>query len=390
MNSDTTLSSPTISGPVFDALPESIRSYIRFLEATIQKQQVQIQQQQVRIQQLEARVHELETRLSKNSSNSSKPPSSDGLKKKPKSQREQSGKKPGGQQGHVGKGLMPIEHPDVIVTHTPANCDGCGSGLSEVAGVCVEKRQVFDIPQPKVEVTEHQALQKKCPCCGSINRAAFPENIRGSVQYGERVQALTAYFAHQHFIPIDRVCQMFEDIFGVGLSPGTCANVDEKLFQQLESFENSLKTYLLAARVLHFDETGVRCEKKLHWIHVASSQIATFYTVHPKRGQEAMNAAGILPHFKGIAVHDHWFPYFSYGQVIHALCNTHHLRELTFVHEEEKEDWAKQMKDLLILGKQEVEKYAGAGMLPRDILRQLEQSYAQIIGRGLVQFNKSS
>ncbi len=103
-----------------------------------------------------------------------------------------------------------------------------------------------------------------------------------------------------------------------------------------------------------------------------------------------MNAAGILPHFKGIAVHDHWFPYFSYGQVIHALCNTHHLRELTFVHEEEKEDWAKQMKDLLILGKQEVEKYAGAGMLPRDILRQLEQSYAQIIGRGLVQFNKSS
>ncbi len=159
--------------------------------------------------------------------------------------------------------------------------------------------------------------------------------------------------------------------------------MDEKLFQHLESFESSLKTYLLAARVLHFDETGMRCEKKLQWIHVASSQVATLYMIHPKRGLEAMNAAGILPHFKGIAVHDHWFPYFSYDQIIHALCNTHHLRELTFVHEQEKEEWAKQMKDLLILGKQEVEKYAEAGMLPRGILRQLEQSYAQIIGRGL-------
>lgn len=141
MNSDTTPSTPTLSGPLFDALPESIRSYIRFLETTIQK--------------LEARVHDLETRLAKNSSNSSKPPSGDGLKKKPKSQREKSGKKPGGQQGHVGKSLKPIEKPDVIVTHTPINCDGCGSGLAEVVGHCVESRQVFDIPQPKVEVTEH-------------------------------------------------------------------------------------------------------------------------------------------------------------------------------------------------------------------------------------------
>ncbi len=370
MNSDTTLSIPALSGPVFDSLPESIRSYIRFLEATIQKQQIQIHQQQIRIQQLEARVHDLETRLSKNSSNSSKPPSSDGLKKKPKSQREKSGKKPGGQQGHAGKSLTPIKNPDVIVTHTPINCDGCGAGLSEVTGSCAESRQVFDIPQPQVEVT----------CCGVMNRASFPENVRGPVQYGERVQALTVYFAHQHFIPVDRLCQIFEDIFGIALSPGTCSNVDEKLFQQLESFESSLKTYLLAGRILHFDETGMRCEKKLHWVHVASSQVATLYIIHAKRGQEAMDAADILPKFKGIGVHDHWF---TYEQVIHALCNTHHLRELTFVHEQEKEDWAKQMKDLLILGKQEVERHAEAGALPRGILRQLDQSYTQIINRGL-------
>jgi transposase len=383
MNSEAAFSSPTLPASVFDALPESIRSYIRFLEATIEKQQLQIQQQQIRIQQLEARVHELETRLSKNSSNSSKPPGSDGLKKKTKSQREQSGKTPGGQQGHTGKNLIRIEHPNITVTHAPQNCDGCGMELREIVGFCVESRQVFDVSQPTVEVTEHQVLKKKCPCCGSINRAVFPENIRGPVQYGERVQALTAYFAHQHFIPVDRLCQIFEDIFGVTLSPGTCSNIDKTLFDQLEPFESSLKAYLLAARVLHFDETGMRCEKKLQWVHVASSQVATLYTIDAKRGQQGMDTAGILPEFKGIAVHDHWFPYFSYEQVIHALCNAHHLRELIFIHEQEKEDWAKEMKDLLILAKRKVEIHAEAGILPRDILRQLEQSYGQIISRGL-------
>jgi transposase len=382
MNSDQTPSFPTLSGEVFDSLPESIRSYIRHLETTIQRQQVQIQQQQVRIQQLEVRVHELEARLSKDSSNSSKPPGSDGLKKKPKSLRGKSNKKPGAQQGHVGKGLAQVKNPNTIVTHTPTSCHGCGVNLNQVDGVCAEKRQVFDIPQPKIEVTEHQALEKKCPCCGELTRGVFPEHIKGPVQYGERVQALMAYFAHQHFIPVDRVCQIFEDVFGIAISPGTCSNVDEKLFQQLESFESSLKTYLLAARVLHFDETGMRCEKKLRWVHVASSQLATLYTIHAKRGQEAMDEMGILPLFQGIGIHDHWFPYFAYEQITHGLCNAHHLRELTFIHEQEKEDWAKRMKDLLIFAKNEVESYLEQGELPQEVLLQIEGAYGQIITEG--------
>ena len=150
MNSDATFYTPTLSGEVFDALPESIRSYICYLEATIHQQQIQIQQQQVRIQQLEIRVHELESQLSKDSSNSSKPPSSDGLKRKPKSQRGKSNKKQGGQQGRVGKGLAQVENPNVVVTHTPTSCNGCGSSLDAVDGFCVEKRQVFEIPQPKI------------------------------------------------------------------------------------------------------------------------------------------------------------------------------------------------------------------------------------------------
>jgi transposase len=305
------ISIPTLSGEVFDALPEPIRIYIRYLEA--------------RIVQLETRVHELEDRLAKDSSNSSKPPSSDGLKRKPKSQRRSSGKRPGAQQGRMGKGLAQVNNPDVIVTHTPSSCFGCGSDLSNVNGVTTEQRQVFDIPQPKINVTEHRVEEKTCVCCGGRTRASFPENVRGPVQYGERIRALTTYFSHQHFIPVDRVCEIFEDVFGVTISPGTCANIDEQLFTNLEGFEAGLKAHLLAAQVLHFDETGMRCEKKLHWVHVASSQTATFYIMHAKRGQEAMDAAGILPHFQGIAVHDHWFPYFAYSQISHGLCNAHHL-----------------------------------------------------------------
>lgn len=369
MSSNTTVSIPTLSGEAFEALPQSIRSYIRHLETVIQ--------------QLQTQVHDLEARLAKNSSNSSKPPGSDGLRRQPKSQRDKSGKKPGGQQGHAGKGLQQIENPHVIVTYAPTSCGGCGSSLNGVNGSCAERRQVFDIPQPTVEVTEHRVEQKKCPCCGEVNRASFPENVRGPVQYGERVQALAVYFAHQHFIPVDRVCQIFEDIFGIALSPGTCSNIDEQIFQKLESFERGLKAHLLAAYVLHFDETGMRCEKKLHWVHVASSQMATLYSIHAKRGQEAMDEAGILPVFKGIAVHDHWFPYFTYEQLVHGLCNAHHLRELTFVHEEEKENWAKLMKDLLILAKQEVEKHQEQRALPRATVLLIEQAYAQITASGL-------
>lgn len=382
MNSYTTVATPALSGELFEALPESIRSYIRYLENVIQQQQIQIQEQQVKIQLLQVRVHELEVRLFKDSSNSSKPPSSDGLKRKPKSLRGRSGKKPGGQQGHVGKGLVQVNDPDVIVTHTPASCTGCGSNLSDVHGFCAEQRQVFDIPQPKINVTEHHVEEKKCPCCGGITRASFPENIKGPVQYGDRIRALIAYFSHEHFIPVDRVCEIFKDIFGVAISPGTCANVDERLFTNLKVFEASLKAHLLAARVLHFDETGVRCEKKLHWVHVASSEMTTFYTVHTKRGQEAMDAADILPRFQGIAIHDHWFPYFAYKQLKHGLCNAHHLRELIFVHEQEKEAWAKHMHDLLILANKEVEKHVELGVLPPEILLQIEQAYQQILTEG--------
>lgn len=171
--------------PDVSSLPEPIQIYIRWLEATV----LQLQDQN---RQLQAKVLELESRLNKNSSNSSKPPSSDGLKRKPKSQRVSSGKKPGGQEGRVGKNLSQVEDPDHIVIYTPSNCEKCGTHLHNIEGVYVASRQVFDIPQPKVQVTEHQVEEKTCPHCQQVNKASFPEHIKGPVQYGERVQALAA------------------------------------------------------------------------------------------------------------------------------------------------------------------------------------------------------
>jgi transposase len=368
---------PRLPKEIFDSLHPAAQVYIRYLEELVREQAA-------RILRLEERVRDLENRLSKNSSNSSKPPSSDGFGKKPKSLREQSGKKPGGQPGHEGKTLNRVADPNHVVLHTPHNCENCNADLASAEVVGLEKRQVFDLPKPEIEVTEHQAEAKVCFCCGHRTKATFPENVVAPVQYGERIQGLAAYFDNQHFIPADRLCQIFEDVFGVPISPGTCAHIDKKLFWQLATFEASLKTYLIAGKILHLDETGMRCSKKLHWIHVASSNTATFYGIHQRRGQEAMNEFDILAQFRGTAIHDHWAPYFSFAQIKHGLCNAHHLRELTYIHEQEKEDWALKMKTLLLHAKKLVEAADGNRLCSETISR-IETDYAKVVVEGLRQ-----
>lgn len=378
MNQNTELPLSGLPDDIFNSLPESVRYYIRFLEA-------RIQQLEKRVQEQDAKIHELKTRLSKNSSNSSKPPGSDGLKKPPKpvSLRGKSDKKPGGQKGRIGKTLMQVETPDHTIIHNSDACIDCKFNLSLIEGECTsEKRQVFEIPKLAIEVTEHRIEAKKCPCCGKVSKGSFPENVIAPEQYGEHVQTLATYFKNQHLIPAERVCEISEDVFGVSLSPGTCSKIDKKLFAKLESFETNLKVYLLDSETLHFDETGMSCQKKLHWIHVVSSEAATFYGMHAKRGQEAIDEIDILPKFQGNACHDHFVPYFAYTQVKHALCNAHHLRELTGIHEQEKEEWAKKMKDLLIHAKTEVEAHVDLGYLSEKNKQQIERKYAKILAKG--------
>ena len=345
--------------------------------------QALIQQLTCQVQQLTARVTDLEAQLAKNSSNSGKPPSSDGLEKpkKTNSLRGKSEKKPGGQLGREGKTLNQVKTPDKVEVHAPLKCSGCQTSLENITSVREEKRQVFDIPPPSVVVTEHRAQTKICPCCGVKNKGEFPNGVNACAQYGNNVKALSAYLLHQHLIPVERVSQIFEDIFNIALSPGTCANMDKKLFMNLKSFEESLKAYLLTCKVLHLDETGVRCEKKLHWIHVTSSKAATFFSLHAKRGGKAIEDIGILPNYHGTVVHDHWRCYFSYNQVRHALCNVHHLRELKFVHEEEKSPWAKDMADLLIKGKKIADKVRqeGENTIDPDEVSVVEKEYKTIL-----------
>jgi transposase len=305
---------------------------------------------QERVAQLEQRLKGLEGRLAQNSSNSHHPPSSDELKKPTtKSLRTRSGRKPGGQPGHPGQTLRPVQKPDHIQIHELAVCSQCGgAGLGREPVLNYEGRQVFDLPPRPLEVTEHRAEIKCCPHCAAQVRATFPTGVSAPVQYGPRFQSLMVYLNQQQLLPYDRLAQLCEDLFGQPLSAGTLVAANERVFAQLEPFAQVLVQQVPQAPVVHLDESGLRVAGALHWLHVAATAQLTFYGVHPKRGTEAMDALGIIGACRQWVVHDHWKPYFSYAECQHALCNEHLLRELKFLWEEQQEVWARQLSDLLL------------------------------------------
>jgi transposase len=305
---------------------------------------------QERVAQLEQRLKGLEGRLAKNSSNSHQPPSSDGLKKpRAKSLRTRTGRKPGGQPGHPGQTLRQVKKPDHTQIHELKVCPQCGGRrLSRETVLDYESRQVFDLPLRPLEVTEHRAEIKCCPHCAAPVRAEFPPGVSAPVQYGPRFQSLMVYLNQQQLLPYDRLAQLCEDLFEQPLSAGTLVAANERVFTQLEPFAQVLVNQVPQAPVVHLDESGLRVQGALHWLHVASTTALTFYGVHPKRGTEAMDAFGIMGACRQWVMHDHWKPYFSYPECLHALCNEHLLRELKFLWEEQQEVWARQLSDLLL------------------------------------------
>jgi transposase len=327
---------PELPKEVFDGLPPMVQAYIRYLEHRVEKLEENVSR-------LEARVLELE----KDSSNSNKPPSSDGLGKRTiaGSQRKKSGKKPGAQQGHEGTRLEPQANPDQIVYHRVKECSHCKSDLSKQNPQWTANTQVFDVPPIQLEVTEHRAEVKVCAQCGTTTRAPFPEGISGAIpaEYGTSIKGLALFLMHQHLIPVRRVAEILEEIFGRSISEGSLMEWAKQAFCELESFEKALIEQLTQSEVAHFDETGMRCQGKLHWLHSVSTAKLSFFGIHPKRGVEAMTALDVLPSFEGVAVHDHWKPYFRFESCVHALCNAHILRELTFIAEQLKESWAGRM-----------------------------------------------
>lgn len=297
---------------------------------------------------LRDQVADLKSKLNKNSRNSSKPPSSDGLKKpkKRKSLRKKSGKKPGGQPGHTGHTLERVENPDRTIP-LPFNVCSCGVDLTSQKIIGTESRQVFELPKPKLIVTEYQAEIKKCPCCGRTGTAVFPEGISAPAQYGNRLKAFSIYLNQQHFLPTKRISQLLHDLFGYRVSEGVVYEQIRTLNRNLGHYEADVVEGLKAQAVLNVDETGLNVIDEGKWLHSASTDYLTFYGIHPNRGRKAMNDFGIIPDYKGILVHDFYPSYLTY-ECDHALCNAHLLRELKFLVEERDQQWAKKMSDLLL------------------------------------------
>lgn len=333
---------------------------------------------------LESRIKVLEDQGSKDSRNSSKPPSGDGFKKRTQSLRSQSGRKSGGQAGHPGSTLEWVDEPDEIEQQVIERCQGCRASLVEMPIVEWQCAQVHDLVPIEMRVKEYQVAVKECECCGQRNQAVFPVGVTNRVQYGSGVRSLIVYLMDYQLLPSARVQELLSEGLGCSLSEGTLYETRQACFELLGEVETHIFEALQQAKVAHSDETGLRVNGKLMWLHVASTQALTYYFIHPKRGREAIDAMDILPHFKGTSVHDGWRSYALYG-CVHALCNAHHLRELRFLVERYQQGWAEQMMTLLVTMKAAVEQAQAQGwtQLSAEAITQFETQYQDLIETGI-------
>jgi transposase len=369
----------------YRAGPEAIVSLIQYLQDMYEGQLRALQAEyEARHADLAEQVKQLQERVHTDSHNSSKPPSSDGMARRPYPKRPKSKRKPGGQPGHEGMSLKRVAVPDRVVVHrTPGRCR-CGCSLRGQAVSGYERRQVFDLPAVHVEVTEHRAEIKCCPGCGRQVVAEFPTEVKHAVQYGPRVQSTAIYLKDHALIPYGRLQQLMQDLFGVRVSAGTLARTEQQCAERLKETVDQIRRDVRAAAVVHFDETGLRVQGKLAWLHSASTAKGTYYKVHRRRGKEAMDAMGVLGSFTGVAVHDGWASYAGYGER-HGLCNAHHLRELGFLSEERRQRWALALARELRRWKRLVDraKERERDHLAAATVRKIEQRYEQLVHMGM-------
>jgi len=303
-----------------------------------------------RVDALEAKVAE----LTKNSRNSSKPPSSDkhGPNRPQRSAKGEAKRKPGGQPGHKGSTLEMRPDPDHVVQHGFEGCCGnCGGSLKGVAATGIERRQVFDLPPLKLEVTEHRVSCGQCPRCLAPVKGSFPAGVQAPVQYGNGAQALVSYLGAFQMIPCERIAELFADLFGFPMSAGTVSNILMKGGQYSGPSVARIEQGLRGAPVVHADETGASLGGVGHWLHVACTSLLSRFYFHPKRGAEGLEDMGILPGYKGRVIHDFFQSYYHYDSCSHGLCNAHHLRDLTYIYEDMGQEWAKDMIELLLQAK---------------------------------------
>jgi len=330
---------------------------------------------------LRSEVQALRGRLAQDSHTSSKPPSSDGpgtAKRVPKSRRGTSGRRPGGQPGHPGASLTLVEQPDEVVVHPPSVCAGCGQGVGDAPVLRTERRQVIDLPVVRAQVVEHRAETRGCPGCGQATTAPFPAEVPAPVQYGPGVATLAVYLHQEQLLPVERTGRVLGEVFDCPISNGT-------LERMVADVVAAIKQAVIAAAILHVDETGLSLSGKTAWLHVASTDRLTWYATHQKRGREALDARGVLPAARGRVVHDGRWAYWHYEQCDHALGNAHHLRELTFVEEHLNQAWAGQLKTLLLEIKEAVDRARADGVPTRPPAAQQSWSgrYTDLVAEGL-------
>jgi transposase len=374
------LSAEEIAALTAQAPPAVAALLLALLDRLAQQEQLLADQTQT-ITALTARGAELQAQLDRTSHNSHQPPASDGFKKQPRSLRRRSGKPPGGQAGHPGHTLTVRDNPDAVVVHRPSQCAGCGAPLTDLPARARTRRQVVDLPPLRLVTTEHQAESVDCPACGHCTTAPFPPAARDPIQYGPHLAALVVLLRVYQLLPSARTAELLTDLLGSAPSEGTLDTMLHTAATTLEPVVEQIGAGVRAAAVAHFDETGCYVEDKRYWLHVAATARLTYYRVHRKRGQAGSTAAGVLPGFAGIAVHDSYAPYWQYG-CTHALCNAHILRELVGVSERGAQAWATELAELLreMLG---ATQQAGATGVSAAERASYEVRYRALVAAGL-------
>jgi transposase len=338
----------------------------------------------------EAQIKQLTELLGQNSRNSNWPSSRDKnrQKRKSKSLRPKTGRKAGGQTGHKGHTLEFNPTPDVIETHRPVQCEHCQAPLTDdIVAEKVAKRQVFDLPPLRFITIEHQVETVACSCCGATTSADFPADVTNPVQYGSQVKRLAVYLRTEQFIPYERSRQMMADLFELPVSTGSLQNFVKTGYEQVKPATAAIKEAVIAAEVANADETGFYINGKRHWLHTVSTPELTYFAPHQRRGRAATDEIDILPQFRGKLVHDNWATYFIYQLLTHALCNVHHLRDLTAIIENDGQQWAEWMITFLLAAKQLVEdaRNAGETALSPEAIERIHQLYDAIVVLGFAE-----
>lgn len=358
---------------VYDQGPEAVEKLVFSLVDTVNYLIDIVVEQNARIEAQDQRIKKLEDQISKNSRNSSKPPSSDSPYKNKPQKKSKSGKA----KKRPGTTRNQVSNPDETVLHKVQICQHCHRDISDVPTIDIEKRQVTDIPPVRAQTTEHQGEIVECPHCHGITKATFPVGVTHKVQYGPGIQAMAVYLRNYQLLPLERTIFLFKDLFKVSLSEGSLVNMTTRCGNRLKGFMEMVKAKLLASDLIHNDETGINIAGKLHWLHTAGNKEFTYLFPHPKRGSDAFDEMGILPSFKGVCVHDFWKSYEGYN-CSHAYCNAHILRELTFAYENKEQQWASKMISLLLNIKKKVDK-SEKNCLEESDIKSNSKKYERII-----------